>query len=107
MKFKKLLIFRIVSLVVAIVFFFNSVAYGVDLSKNRHLRAPLLFNPSVSDDKLNGPKQAKNEVVAELSKPAKVLILDNEPYMLKATQEMLACPEIEKMYPVENILPFT
>jgi len=48
--FNKLLISKLIALVVIVTFSVTSTAYGVDLSEKRHLRKPLLFNDSVSNE---------------------------------------------------------
>jgi len=46
-KIKKVLQFKIIPLFVALVFSLNAMAYGIDLSGESHLRAPLLFDKDV------------------------------------------------------------
>ena len=49
-RFNKLLISKLITLVVIVTFSVTSTVYGIDLSKKSYLRKPLLFNQSVSGD---------------------------------------------------------
>jgi len=49
-RFDKLLISKLTALVIVVTFSVTSAAHSVDLSEKRHLRKPLLFNDSVSNE---------------------------------------------------------
>ena len=83
-KFRKLLILKIVSLVVAITFFVTSSAYGIDLPKKSHLRAPLLGNSEEGKKRLD---EALSHVVSNEGASPERFVFDNVDSMIKWIEE--------------------
>lgn len=71
LKFNKAFNLRTISLTIAVVFLITNTAYGIDLPNKTHLRKPLLFNTSVSDDGIERSEEVKNEVATKISEPIK------------------------------------
>ncbi|MBU1853607.1 MAG: 6-phosphofructokinase [Candidatus Omnitrophica bacterium] len=64
-KFKKAYQFKIISIVLSVVFLFHSTAYGIDISDMTSLRTRLLCNPRVSSE---GPKRLSEGMAAMLNR---------------------------------------